>query len=156
MQRKIMTALGVLAACAGAQAQTGSTVSIYGLVDVALEHVSHVGASGAGLTRIPGVTGSLPSRLGFRGTEDLGGGLGSVFTLEMGLAPDSGNLNQGGRVFGRQSFVGLTSPWGSLTMGRQYTMLFWSMLDADVIGPAMHSIGAFDSYLPNARIDKSV
>jgi predicted porin len=156
VKRKVIAAFGALAAGAGAHAQAPSSVSIYGLMDVAVERVTNVGAAGGALTRMPGITGSLPSRLGFRGTEDLGGGLAAVYTLEMGLAPDAGTLNQGGRGFGRQAFVGLTGPWGSFTMGRQYTMLFWSLLDADVIGPAMHSIGSLDSYLPNTRVDNSV
>ena len=73
------------------------------------------------------------------------------FTLEMGLGADSGAMNQGGRAFGRQSFVSLDGAWGSLGLGRQYTMLFWSMAQADVLGPNMFGLGSLDSYFPNAR-----
>ena len=103
------------------------SITIYGLLDTAVEHINHVGATGSGLTRIPSNAGNIPSRLGFRGREDLGGGISAQFVLEMGIAPDSGVLNQGGRGFGRQSFVGLNGPWGQVSLGRQYTMLFWSM-----------------------------
>lgn len=153
-QRKIIAGLGLALAAGGASAQ--SSVTIYGVMDAAVEHVTDVGASGGGLTRVPSLTGTAPSRLGFRGTEDLGGGLRGLFTLEMGIAPDSGTLNQGGRAFGRQSFVGLAGPWGSLTLGRQYTMLLWSILDADILGPNIYSAASLDSYIPNARADNSI
>ena len=133
-----------------------SSVQIYGVLDSAVERINHVGPAGSSLTRMPTLTGSVPSRLGFRGTEGLGGGLSASFTLEMGIGVDSGTLGQGGRAFGRQAFVGLNGPWGSLGLGRQYTMLFWSYLDADVLGPHLHSMNSFDSYFPNARADNSI
>ena len=154
MQRKLIAGIGLALSAGAAVAQ--SSVTIYGVMDASVEHVSNVGASGGGLTRMPSLTGSAPSRLGFRGTEDLGGGLQGLFTLEMGLAPDSGALNQGGRAFGRQSFVGLAGPWGSVTLGRQYTMLFWSILDADILGPNIYGSSSLDSYIPNARADNSI
>lgn len=153
MQKRIITGLGLAVAVSGTFAQ--SSVTTYGVIDTAVEHVTNVGASGAGLTRVPNLTGSGPSRLGFRGSEDLGGGLRALFTLEMGFAPDSGALNQGGRAFGRQSFVGLAGPWGSVTFGRQYTMLFWSLLDADILAN-IHAASVLDAYLPNARADNSI
>jgi predicted porin len=45
--------------------------------------------------------------------------------------PDSGTPNQGGRGFGRQAVVGIADSWGAVTLGRQNTMFFWSLLDAD-------------------------
>ena len=151
-----MALIGASAIAAHAQtAAPASGVSLYGLVDAGVEVVSNVGASGS-LTRMPSNTGTLPSRVGMRGSEDLGGGLRGVFTLEMGLAPDQGSSGQGGRLFGRQAHVGLAGPWGSVTAGRQYSMLFWSVLDADVMGPAVYALGSLDSYLPNARADNSL
>jgi predicted porin len=148
-------ALSALALATGAQAQ--SNVTIYGILDAAVEHLSNVGASGDSIKRMPGLTGGIsPSRLGFRGTEDLGDGLKAVFTLEQGLGVDSGTLNQGGRAWGRQVFVGLQGSWGTVSLGRQYSMLFWSQLDADILGPAMFGSGSLDSYLPNSRVDNSI
>jgi predicted porin len=138
---------------AGAAAQT---VTVFGIVDASVEHVNRVGPAGSGLTRLPSLTGSVPSRIGFRGAEDLGGGLRAVFTLEQGFAPDTGGLSQGGRAFGRQAFVGLSGPWGTVSFGRQYTMLFWSILESDVLGPAIYGTGSLDPYIPNARADNAL
>jgi predicted porin len=133
-----------------------SAVTIYGLIDTGVEFIDKVGPAGNTLTRMPTNTSAVPSRLGFRGQEALGDGLSAIFTLEMGLLVDSGTLGQGGRGFGRQSFVGLSGPWGSVTLGRQYSMLFWSLLDADLIGPGVYGMGSFDPYVPNARSDNTV
>ena len=129
---------------------------LYGLVDVAVEHVTNVGASGSGLNRMASATGSLPSRIGIRGSEDLGDGLSAVFVLEQGFAPNTGALNQGVAFFGRQSLVGVVAPWGALTLGRQYTMLYWSILDADILGTNIYGSGSLDAYIPNARADNAI
>lgn len=151
-----LATLAAFASNVHAQQGSASSVTLYGVVDAAVEHLSNVGGN-ASLTRMPGLTGGMaPSRLGFRGNEDLGGGLRAVFTLEQGFGVDNGGLNQGGRTFGRQAFVGLSGDWGSVTLGRQYSMLFWSQLDADLLGPAMFGSGSLDSYLPNARVDNAV
>jgi predicted porin len=154
MMNRSLLALALLSvAASGAQAQS---VTAFGILDAAVEHVTRVGPAGSGLTRMPSLTGSVPSRLGFRGTEDLGGGLRAVFTVEQGFVPDSGGLSQGGRAFGRQAFVGLSGPWGTVSFGRQYTMLFWSILESDVLGPAIYGTGSLDSYIPNARADNAL
>jgi predicted porin len=130
-------------------------VTLYGIIDAGVEVVNKVNGVGT-IQRLPSNTGMIPSRVGMRGAEDLGGGLRGVFTLEMGFAPDTGASGQGGRLFGRQSFVGLAGPWGSVTLGRQYSMLFWSVLDSDLIGPAIYAMGSLDAYIPNARTDNAV
>lgn len=151
--RSLLTLAAV--AATGAHAQTN--VTIYGIIDAAVEQLSNVGTSGDSIKRMPGLTGGIsPSRLGFRGTEDLGDGLKAVFTLEQGFGVDSGSLNQGGRAWGRQAFVGLQGSWGTVSLGRQYSMLYWSQLDADILGPAMYGSGSLDSYLPNSRVDNSI
>ncbi len=159
--KRILAIAGLTGLALGAQAQSasvsdGSSVTIYGIVDTGVEHLTNVGAAGGTLTRMPGLTGSLPSRLGFRGSEDLGAGLKAVFTLEMGIGLDAGSLNQGGRVFGRQAFVGLAGPWGSVTLGRNYSMLYWAVFDGDLLGPNAFGIGSLDSYVPNTRVDNSM
>jgi predicted porin len=136
-----------------ARAAAASTLNLYGLIDTGVEYVD--GSSGS-IKRMPTLTGSLPSRWGLRGVEDLGDGLRGVFVLESGFGPDTGALNQGGRMFGRQAFVGLSSGWGTFTLGRQYTMLFWSLIDADVLGPNIYGSGSLDNYIPNARADNAL
>ncbi|WP_454711810.1 porin [Cupriavidus nantongensis] len=132
------------------------SVTLYGVVDTGVEFVNRIGAAHDNVVRMPNLSGTVPSRWGLRGTEDLGGGLKSLFVLESGFAPDSGGANQGGRLFGRQAFVGLSGQWGQLSFGRQYTMLFWSTLDSDILGPNTFSSGSLDSYLPNARADNTI
>ena len=133
-----------------------SSVTIYGIIDSGVERLTNVGAAGGSVTRMPDQTGTLPSRLGFRGTEDLGGGLKGLFVLEQGLRPDSGGLNQGGRAFGRQAYVGLASGWGTVTLGRIYTMTYLGQGNANTIGPNIYSFGSLDGYLGATRVDNGV
>lgn len=149
--------LSVAAACATAFAATAqTTVTLYGVVDTGVERLTNAGPTGGGLTRMPTLTASVPSRWGLRGREDLGGGLQAEFVLESGFAVDSGIQGQGGRAFGRQAYVGLLGSWGQLSFGRQYTMLGSSLADADVLGPNIYGHASFDAYLPNSRADNSI
>ena len=119
--KKSIIALAVLAAAAGA-AQAQSNVTIYGVVDMAYQNENNGGTAGS-KSAIDGGEQS-GSRLGFKGTEDLGGGLKAIFDLEMGILTDTG-ASQGGLTFGRQSWVGLAGDFGTLKMGRQYTPQFY-------------------------------
>jgi predicted porin len=131
-------------------------VTVYGVLDTSLEYVTHANADGASVVRMPALTGSIPSRLGFRGSDDLGGGLQSFFVLESGLLIDSGGLNQGSRLFGRAAYVGIRGAWGSLTLGRQPNMSFYAYLKSDIMGPNLYALSSVDSYLPNARSDNAI
>jgi predicted porin len=145
------TALAVMSSYAAAQ-----SVTLYGIVDAGVEYVSHAGRGGDPLVRMPANTGELPSRWGVRGDEDLGAGMHAIFTLESGFNMRGGDLNQGGRLFGRQAWVGISGPFGAVTLGRQYTMTYWAMADADILGPDLYSGGSFDNYIPNARSDNTI
>ncbi len=103
---------GVASGCTWAQ----SSVTLFGVVDAAVERVKGAGSS----VRIASGQ-QQGSRWGLRGVEELGGGLKAVFHLESGFNVHSGQLAQGGRLFGRQAFVGLTGGWGGIRLGRQYT-----------------------------------
>lgn len=98
-----------------ASAQT-SSVTLYGIADAAVERIK--GATS--LTRLSSGQWN-GSRWGLRGSENLGGGLSAFFQLEQGYTIDNGQLGQGGRAFGRQAFVGLSSPMGDIRLGRQYS-----------------------------------
>src|SRR5690606_21557206 len=107
-------------------------------------------------THFTNLTASVPSAWGLRGSENLGDGLTAVFTLESGFNPGTGASNQGGRLFGRQAFVGLKGDWGQVAFGRQYNMLMRGLMYADVLGPNAHGMATVDAYLANARMDNSI
>jgi predicted porin len=117
MNKTILSA-AILAASAGAaSAQTGLT--IYGIVDAGFVH--ETGGAAGTINKLTSGVGSA-SRIGFRGTEDLGGGLSALFTLETGFRVDTGELDATNTIFNRQAFVGIKSTTaGTLTLGRQYT-----------------------------------
>ncbi|MGF6274198.1 putative porin [Massilia sp. UYP11] len=148
---------GMLCMAGAAPALAQSSVQVYGIIDTAIERLSNAGPNGESLTRMPNLSGGMfPSRIGLRGSEDLGNGLKAIFTLENGFGPDAGGVNQGGRLFGRQAWVGLSGDWGAVTVGRNYSMLFFSRFDTDIIGPSQYSMGSLDLYLPNDRKDNSI
>lgn len=115
MNQNIIVA-AVLAACAGG-ASAQSAVTIYGIADAALVRES---GGTANYSKLTSGVGSA-SRIGFRGTEDLGAGVAALFTLETGYKIDTGEVDAAGSIFNRQAFVGLKSGAGMLTLGRQYT-----------------------------------
>ena len=135
--RKMVLIAGMLSGIAGA-AQAQSNVVIYGIVDLGLNFTNNAGGNRAYQMESGYPSGS---RIGVKGKEDLGGGLSAVFQLENGFDADTGGLGQGGRLFGRQAFVGLSSKQlGTLTMGRQYDSV------VDFLGPLTAS-GNWGGYL---------
>ncbi|WP_153140937.1 porin [Paraburkholderia agricolaris] len=95
-----------------------TSVTLYGVLDEGINYTNNVGRGHVYELASGDAQGS---RWGLKGDEDLGGGLKAIFQLENGFDVSSGRLNQGGRMFGRQAFVGLSSaPYGTLTFGRQY------------------------------------
>ena len=125
--KKNMFALAAMAALAGT-ASAQSTVTVYGLVDAGLVQ-ERGGAAGSATKLTSGVASG--SRLGFKGTEDLGGGLSVLFLLENGLNVDTGTAGQGGLLFGRQAYVGMRGSFGSVLLGRQYTPEFGGLVMVD-------------------------
>ncbi|NVI81250.1 porin [Janthinobacterium sp. BJB312] len=115
--KKTLITLAVLAAATGV-AQAQSSVVIYGTVDAGF--VSERGGKAGTVNKIDSGIASA-SRIGFKGTEDLGSGLSALFVLESGFKVDSGS-QEGDALFGRQAYVGLSSKTaGTVTLGRQYT-----------------------------------
>ena len=110
-----------------AAAQTPSSVQVYGLLDAGV--VAERGCTGdCANTRVDSGVAS-GSRLGLRGREDIGGGTAAVFTVEAGILNDTGASDQNGKLFGRQAFVGLDSPLGLVTLGRQYNLVYDTLTD---------------------------
>ncbi len=131
---------GLSGVAGGALAQ--GAVSLYGVVDSYLEYARDGGGPGAGGTghRVTVQSGGLSgSRWGLKGAEDLGGGLKAKFQLESGIQLDSGASSQGGRLFGRQSWVGLAGNFGEVVVGRQYSQLFLLAANTDPMDTAYGS-----------------
>lgn len=93
---------------------------------------------------------------GFRGSEDLGGGLRAAFNLESSFAPDNGSFGHGGRAFGRQTWVGLSGSFGTVRLGRQYTMFRYGFQDANPFGYGNHGLRLLDPRISNPRADNSI
>ncbi|MFX1765828.1 porin [Paraburkholderia sp. A1RI-2L] len=127
MKKTYILAATVAAAAGSAHAQ--SNVTLYGLIDAGLTYVSNEASTSSpmspnGLTggkAVFGMTGGnvQQSRWGLRGVEDLGGGLKTVFNLESGFNVTNGSTVNSS-LFNRQAYVGLSSQYGTVTLGRQY------------------------------------
>ncbi|WP_082855366.1 porin [Paraburkholderia phytofirmans] len=149
-------AFSFLAAFASSASHAQSSVTLYGVIDTGVEYVTNVGPQKSSSVHMPSLTASLPSLWGLRGKEDLGGGLKAIFVLESGFAPAQGTLNQGGRLFGRQAYVGLSGRWGTLTLGRQYSQIFWAILTGDTLAPNIFAAADLDPYLTQPRVDNAI
>jgi len=118
--KKTLIALAAVAATGAAMAQ--SSVTIYGVIDAAYTSVNN---TGVGSTDNTGMTSSnnATNRLGFRGSEDLGGGLKANFQIETGFSTDA----PGGTTLGdRGAWVGVSGGFGEVRLGREYSTTFWS------------------------------
>ncbi len=117
--KKSLLALAILAAAGAASAQ--STVTIYGVTDVAMgQFKTGTGAAELTKTKIESA-GLSTSRWGMKGSEDLGDGLKANFVLEGGMLMDTGAQKTSGFVFDRVATVGISGNFGAVTLGRQAT-----------------------------------
>lgn len=114
--KKSLIALSVLAASGAAFAQ--SSVTVYGLADIYFGSQKSA-ATGLRQTKIES-SGIYESRFGFKGSEDLGGGLRANFLLENGFQLDTGGVSAG-QAFSRQSYVGLSGGFGEVKLGKMWT-----------------------------------
>jgi predicted porin len=102
-----------------------SSPTVYGVLDAGV--VSERGCSNGCSTRIDGGIAS-ESRIGVRGSEQLGGTMSAVYTLEAGVQPDTGRSGADGRLL-RQAFVGLRGKAGTVTVGRQDNLQYAALTD---------------------------
>ncbi len=110
--------LSALAALGSQAASAQSSVTLYGIIDAGITYTNNQKGGSAWQATSGNVQGS---RWGLLGSEDLGGGNRAIFKLENGFNPDNGALGQGGRIFGRSAWVGLSNArYGTVTLGRQY------------------------------------
>ena len=161
--KKSLLAIAAMTAFAGA-AQAQSSVTVYGILDVGFVGSNYSGTSttinAAGTNGLAtagnvlqkqstaafGQSAETTSRIGFKGTEDLGGGMSALFTVELGLAPmnqettmvgssATGSGAQGLLSYNRQAFVGLKkNGLGTVTIGNQYTPVFDVQAATDTAG----------------------
>lgn len=124
--KKTLIALAAVAATGAAFAQ--SSVTLFGIVDLNVRNVKQGGESLTSMSQ----DGIASSRLGFRGVEDLGGGMKAGFWLEGGLNPDTGTPT--GLMFQRRSTVSLMGNFGEVRLGRDYTPTFWNHTVYDPFG----------------------
>jgi predicted porin len=117
--KKTLIALAIAGSFAGV-AQAQSSVTLYGIADVNLQMTDPKPGNVKSTIGVNSGHQSV-SRWGLRGSEDLGGGMSAIFTLESGFNIDNGTSAQGGRLFGRQAFAGLRGGFGTLVMGRVAT-----------------------------------
>lgn len=138
MTNRIVPMMATLLAIASSQA-SAQTVTIYGVADAGFEYQKATAGSAGPATSIKTLSSGTfaASRLGFRGVEDLGGGLKAFFQLEHGFNLDDGTVT-GAAFWGRKSIVGLSGSWGELSLGRDYTPGFWVQFYTDVNAFAMY------------------
>ena len=146
--KKSLVALAALAVAGVASAQ--SSVTLFGVVDAAVsgyynESKNVFGGSTTTSRTELANSGYNSSRLGFRGTEDLGGGLAASFWLEAGseqrrrhrpapASPARRATAAGGLTFNRRSTVSLSGGFGEVRLGRDYTPTFWNDTVFDPFG----------------------
>src|ERR1700761_4302262 len=141
-----LVALGTLAGAAHAQ----SSVTLYGIIDEGFDMITN--NKGGHQYQLAGSV-MQGNRWGLTGAEDLGGGMKALFLLESGFNGNSGALSQNGLLFGRQAWVGLSSQYGTVTLGRQYDSVFdyAAPLAAGQLGGGIY--GAHPGDLDNSNID---
>jgi predicted porin len=159
--KKNLIALAIFGAFSGA-ALAQSNVTLYGIVDVNFQY-NDPDASGASSTRGINSGHQSGSRWGVRGSEALSPNLNAVFTLEGGYTIDTGMMAQGGRLFGRQAWGGLSGGWGTLVAGRVATFSsgtgsfdMFGNVDPFLTGFGDSSLGSTFTPSGALRLDNSV
>ena len=137
--KKSLIALAVLASSGAAMAQ--SSVTLFGIVDTGVSYVNNANPAGDNVYGLT-TSGNATSRLGFRGTEDLGGGLKAGFWLEGEIFGDSGNT--AGFNFQRRSTISLAGGFGEVRLGRELTPGYSKTSGYDIFGQA--GIGQFNGW----------
>lgn len=162
VKRAVLTSFPVVAlGLAAGPAHAQSSVTLYGTIDTSITYIRHASGHDSLWSLNNSNLGNLSgTRWGLKGSEDLGGGLKAIFQLENGFNPSNGALGQGGKIFGRQAFVGLSSDQGgTLTLGRQYDPLvdLIQPITADnYFGSVFATAGDVDNYDNSFRVNNAV
>lgn len=139
-------------------ADAQSSVNLYGVMDIAVTYQTNGspdGGSRLGLQQ--GNEGFLSgSRLGLKGSEDMGDGWRTGFTLENGFLANNGKLDQQGQLFGRQAFVKVGNErYGEIALGRQYTTGNTMLYYVDPLGVGAAPSNSWQVYLVGQRYDNA-
>jgi predicted porin len=158
MKRIHFKAMAMGAALCSSSAYADNSVTLYGIIDTGFMYIHNSSGQSTQFLMASGTESG--SRWGLKGSEDLGGGLKTIFKLENGFSSTAGNLGQGGREFGRQAYVGLTSSgWGTVTLGRQYDPLIDLVqpIQGDgFLGGFYSTPGDIDNADNNVRVNNAV
>lgn len=150
--RTVMLLAALALAMAPPLSSAQSNVTVFGTLDAGIEYRSN-------MPKPPAVQVSsalvYSNALGIRGSEDLGSGMKAMFRLEAGFAPDTGMSLQGGRLFGRQSWVGLGDDNNKIALGMMYTPLYDVIGYLDPLQGANTSLWTMDGGMVS-RVDKAL
>lgn len=152
--KKSLIALAVFGAFSGA-AMAADSVQLYGLIDLGVAHFNNDGSSS--VTKM-GTGGQSGSRIGLKGSEDLGGGLSAFFQVETGFcAAGGGDYCTGGNFMGRTSIVGLHGDFGTVQAGKMYTLTFNDQANVDPFGYGlMGNIANIAALGAPARVNQTI
>ena len=149
-----LCAIAAAVSAFAAGAASAQNVTLFGRIDAGIQYTSKATASRTGDDHLFEVNngGILPSIWGLKGSEDLGGGLKAVFNLEADFDSGTGGHRALGNisrpVFSRQANVGLSSDWGTVLIGRQYSPALLAELGTDPRG-YKESFSSLLSYAAN-------
>ncbi|MEJ7806124.1 MAG: porin [Telluria sp.] len=152
MQGKLLAAALFASLPLAASAQ--SSVTVYGVADAAIAREDSGAPNGS--RNIVASGNQSTSRFGFRGTEDIGGGVKAMFNLEAGVALDTGLGDSA--LFGRRAVVGLEGKFGQVTIGREYSPIADIASASDINGQGFYgtNLNSFNAGRLTRRLSNSV
>lgn len=156
MKKQYLAIVAFSLAVQGAWAQ--SSVTLYGLADVAVRFATNQSSSNGAANRLYMTDGATTgSRWGLKGVENLGGGTSAIFVLESGYSLATGAFGQQGQLFGRQAYVGVSNAgYGTLKFGRQYGTAFNYLVNFDPVTVGNVSPDDWEAFLLGLRFDNTV
>lgn len=132
-----------------------SSVTLYGIVDQSIRFTTNANAQNN--NNVVVANGAITnSRFGIKGVEDLGAGMKAIFQLENGFDPQTGQMNQNGRLFGRYSYVGLESNYGTIKLGRQTTEGFNLFGEFDPLTVGNYTANSWAYFITGGRLDNAL
>ncbi|WP_273654969.1 porin [Caballeronia novacaledonica] len=120
-------------------AMAQSSVTLYGMMDLGVQYLTHTNSNRDSTVGLQSGN-TYPSNWGLIGREDLGGGYSAIFRLENGVNLANGAQQSPTSFFNRNAYVGIDSPYGTLTLGRQYKIMFDMTVYYDPMFMAQYSL----------------